>query len=205
MEADRYGLGPEIRSHRLAASLSLTHSLKVCHLWTLFRSDSNGTRTRIFARISHKGAVGCVKRTSPSRISTWVRGANARRPAQRGANARRPGQRGANARRPGQRGANARRPAQRGASARRPAQRGANARRPAQRGANAQRPAQRGANARRPAQRILGHIFTWRCRISASPTRISAYGALISGREARTAACADISPQRRVVVNRVQR
>eukprot|EP00873_Tetraselmis_striata_P023651 jgi/Tetstr1/443915/TSEL_031867.t1 len=34
------------------------------------RSDSNGTRTRIFARISHQGAVGCVKRTSPSRIST---------------------------------------------------------------------------------------------------------------------------------------
>eukprot|EP00873_Tetraselmis_striata_P027269 jgi/Tetstr1/447533/TSEL_034913.t1 len=61
------------------------------------------------------------------------------------------------------------------------------------------------------------------CRISASPTRISAYGgkssslspiklrkkhskkrALISGREARTAACADISPQRRVAVSRVQ-
>eukprot|EP00873_Tetraselmis_striata_P037963 jgi/Tetstr1/458227/TSEL_044715.t1 len=35
-----------------------------------FKSDSNGTRTRIFARISHQGAVGCVKRTSPSRIST---------------------------------------------------------------------------------------------------------------------------------------
>eukprot|EP00873_Tetraselmis_striata_P038867 jgi/Tetstr1/459131/TSEL_004579.t1 len=34
------------------------------------RSDSNGTRTRIFACISHQGAVGCVKRTSPSRIST---------------------------------------------------------------------------------------------------------------------------------------
>eukprot|EP00873_Tetraselmis_striata_P033822 jgi/Tetstr1/454086/TSEL_041005.t1 len=68
-----------------------------------------------------------------------------------------------------------------------------------------------------------GHIFPWRCRISASPTRISAYGgkssslspiklrkkhskkrALISGREARTAACADISPQRRVAVSRVQ-
>eukprot|EP00873_Tetraselmis_striata_P001756 jgi/Tetstr1/422020/TSEL_012884.t1 len=34
------------------------------------RSDSNGTLTRIFARISHQGAVGCVKRPSPSRIST---------------------------------------------------------------------------------------------------------------------------------------
>eukprot|EP00873_Tetraselmis_striata_P017985 jgi/Tetstr1/438249/TSEL_026818.t1 len=64
------------------------------------------------------------------------------------------------------------------------------------------------------------HIFPWRCRIFASPTRISAYGgmssslspiklrkkhfkkrALNSGREARTAACADISPQRRVVAN----
>eukprot|EP00873_Tetraselmis_striata_P039234 jgi/Tetstr1/459498/TSEL_004865.t1 len=65
----------------------------------------------------------------------------------------------------------------RGANAPRPAQRGANAPRPAQRGANAPRPAQRGANAPRPAQRgMLGHIFPWRCRISASPTRISAYG-----------------------------
>eukprot|EP00873_Tetraselmis_striata_P006962 jgi/Tetstr1/427226/TSEL_017414.t1 len=58
--------------------------------------------------------------------------------------------------------------------------RGANAPRPGQRGANARRPAQRGANARRPAQRganeSQGHIFPWRCRISASPTRISAYG-----------------------------
>eukprot|EP00873_Tetraselmis_striata_P020264 jgi/Tetstr1/440528/TSEL_028851.t1 len=80
--------------------------------------------------------------------------------------------RDANAPRPGQRGANARRPGQRGANARRPAQRGANARRPAQRGANARRPAQRGAN----AWGMLGHIFPWRCRISASPTRISAYG-----------------------------
>eukprot|EP00873_Tetraselmis_striata_P015083 jgi/Tetstr1/435347/TSEL_024265.t1 len=35
MEADRYGMGPEIRSLCLAASLSLTSSLKVCHLWTL--------------------------------------------------------------------------------------------------------------------------------------------------------------------------
>eukprot|EP00873_Tetraselmis_striata_P034578 jgi/Tetstr1/454842/TSEL_000320.t1 len=98
------------------------------------------------------------------------------------------------------RGANAPRPGQRGANAPRPGQRGANAPRPGQRGANAPRPAHRGANARRP-----GHIFTWRCRISASPTRISAQGALISGREARTAACADISPQRRVAVSRVQR
>eukprot|EP00873_Tetraselmis_striata_P009286 jgi/Tetstr1/429550/TSEL_019454.t1 len=80
--------------------------------------------------------------------------------------------RGANAPRPGQRGANAPRPAQRGANAPRPAQRGANAPRPAQRGANAPRPAQRGANDRR----MLGHIFPWRCRISASPTRISTYG-----------------------------
>eukprot|EP00873_Tetraselmis_striata_P040921 jgi/Tetstr1/461185/TSEL_006322.t1 len=85
--------------------------------------------------------------------------------------------RGANAPRPGQRGANAPRPGQRGANAPRPAQRGANAPRPAQRGANAPRPAQRGANAStRGDRRMLGHIFPWRCRISASPTRISAYG-----------------------------
>eukprot|EP00873_Tetraselmis_striata_P025625 jgi/Tetstr1/445889/TSEL_003527.t1 len=82
--------------------------------------------------------------------------------------------RGANAPRPGQRGANARRPPQRGANARRPAQRGANARRPAQRGANARR---RGSGApTRGGRRMLGHIFPWRFRISASPTRISAYG-----------------------------
>eukprot|EP00873_Tetraselmis_striata_P025421 jgi/Tetstr1/445685/TSEL_003489.t1 len=56
-------------------------------------------------------------------------------------------------------------------------------------------------------QSKTGHIFPWRCPISASaPTRISASGALISsGREARTAACADISPQRGVAVSRVQR
>eukprot|EP00873_Tetraselmis_striata_P046087 jgi/Tetstr1/466351/TSEL_010881.t1 len=35
IEADRHGLGPEIRSLRLTASLSMTPSLKVCHLWTL--------------------------------------------------------------------------------------------------------------------------------------------------------------------------
>eukprot|EP00873_Tetraselmis_striata_P036686 jgi/Tetstr1/456950/TSEL_043620.t1 len=34
IEADRHGMGPEIRSLRLTASLSLTPSLKVCHLWT---------------------------------------------------------------------------------------------------------------------------------------------------------------------------
>eukprot|EP00873_Tetraselmis_striata_P021768 jgi/Tetstr1/442032/TSEL_030213.t1 len=85
--------------------------------------------------------------------------------------------RGANAPRPAQRGANSPRPAQRGANAPRPAQRGANAPRPAQRGANAPRPAQRGANApTRGDRRMLGHIFSWRCRISGSPTRISAYG-----------------------------
>eukprot|EP00873_Tetraselmis_striata_P006694 jgi/Tetstr1/426958/TSEL_017171.t1 len=79
--------------------------------------------------------------------------------------------------RPGQRGANAPRPGQRGANAPRPGQRGANAPRPAQRGANAPRPAQRGASApTRGDRRMLGHIFPWRCRISASPTRISAYG-----------------------------
>eukprot|EP00873_Tetraselmis_striata_P021200 jgi/Tetstr1/441464/TSEL_029709.t1 len=83
--------------------------------------------------------------------------------------------RGANARRPGQRGANARRPGQRGANARRPAQRGANSRRPAQRGANARRPAHVGAFGCRWWE-SQGHIFLWRCRISASPTRISAYG-----------------------------
>eukprot|EP00873_Tetraselmis_striata_P033224 jgi/Tetstr1/453488/TSEL_040457.t1 len=42
----------------------------VSHSSSNIRSDSNGTRTRIFACISHQGAVGCVKRTSPSRIST---------------------------------------------------------------------------------------------------------------------------------------
>eukprot|EP00873_Tetraselmis_striata_P017552 jgi/Tetstr1/437816/TSEL_026456.t1 len=81
---------------------------------------------------------------------------------------------GANAPRPGQRGAIARRPAQRGANARRPGQRGANARRAAQRGANAWRPAHVGDSCS-PAY-YMGHIFPWRCRISASPTRISAYG-----------------------------
>eukprot|EP00873_Tetraselmis_striata_P039547 jgi/Tetstr1/459811/TSEL_005161.t1 len=95
MEADRYGPGPEIRSLRLTASLSLTPKPQA---------------------------------------------------------------------RPGQRGADAPWPAQRGANARRPAQRGANARRPAQRGANG------------GCRRLLGYIFPWRCRISASPTRISAYG-----------------------------
>eukprot|EP00873_Tetraselmis_striata_P025650 jgi/Tetstr1/445914/TSEL_033543.t1 len=42
------------------------------------------------------------------------------------------------------------------------------------RGAKARRPAQRGA--KRGGWGMLGHIFPWRCRISASPTRISAYG-----------------------------
>eukprot|EP00873_Tetraselmis_striata_P044304 jgi/Tetstr1/464568/TSEL_009324.t1 len=142
MEADRYGPGPEIRSLRLTASLSLTPQASRCATFGPSpRSDSNG--------------------------ATPTRGANAPRPAQRGANAPRPAQRGVNAPRPAQRGANAPRPAQRGANAPRPAQRGANAPRPAQRGANAPTLGDR---------RMLGHIFPWRCRISASPTRISAYG-----------------------------
>eukprot|EP00873_Tetraselmis_striata_P037937 jgi/Tetstr1/458201/TSEL_044690.t1 len=94
MEAARYGPGPEIRSLRLTASLSLTPQASRCATFGPSpRSDSNGQR-----------------------------GANAPRPGQRGANAPRPGQRGANAPRPGQRGANAPRPGQRGANAPRPAQ-----------------------------------------------------------------------------------
>eukprot|EP00873_Tetraselmis_striata_P023799 jgi/Tetstr1/444063/TSEL_003303.t1 len=86
MEADRYGPGPEIRSLRLTASLSLTPQASRCASFGPSpRSDSN-------ARLGQRGA-------------------NAPRPGQRSANAPRPGQRGSNARRPGQRGAKARRPA----------------------------------------------------------------------------------------------
>eukprot|EP00873_Tetraselmis_striata_P043292 jgi/Tetstr1/463556/TSEL_008435.t1 len=41
--------------------------------------------------------------------------------------------------------------------------------------------------------RLATSFFPWRCPISASPTHISAQKALISGRKARNAACADIS------------
>eukprot|EP00873_Tetraselmis_striata_P004480 jgi/Tetstr1/424744/TSEL_015261.t1 len=98
------------------------------------------------------------------------------------------------------RGANAPRPAQRGANAPRPAQRGANARRAAhvaraessfkmaieledddpfqtpkpKREATSSRQAPSGAAG--GSSESQGHIFPWRCRISASPTRISTYG-----------------------------
>eukprot|EP00873_Tetraselmis_striata_P045493 jgi/Tetstr1/465757/TSEL_010382.t1 len=110
IEADRHGMGPEIRSLRLTASLSLTPNLK----------DLAGVNPcfRIFDSLHP----------------------NTARPGQRGANARRPGQRRPNARRPGQPGANAPRPGQRGANAPQPGQRGANAPRPGQRGANLPRP-----------------------------------------------------------------
>eukprot|EP00873_Tetraselmis_striata_P016110 jgi/Tetstr1/436374/TSEL_025207.t1 len=99
MEADRYGPGPEIRSLRLTASLSLTPKPQEMRHWNpeAHIGDDGYVLADVKAAVAEAtaGTTDEQEMRRVERIYRQRRGANARRPAQRGANARRPAQRGA--------------------------------------------------------------------------------------------------------------
>eukprot|EP00873_Tetraselmis_striata_P041884 jgi/Tetstr1/462148/TSEL_007213.t1 len=164
MEADRHGPGPEIRSLRLTASLSLTPQASrrerdvtiVDALKLVVGRDLATLRAHLSEHLGKQRGLVYARQREPWRrleMRHWNPEAHIGDDGYVLADVK--AARGANAPRPGQRGANAPRPAQQGAIAPRPAQRGANTRRPAQRNANA-RPAQRGANAARRQRAAAG-------------------------------------------------